>query len=831
MDTTIKEKIYLAALLHDIGKFYQRADDNGTARSKELDQTVKNLESYICPKSKDGFYTHKHVLWTAQFLIDQGLDKLGDDKVSILRLASFHHNPTDFYEGIVQYADHLSSGMDRTNPESLKDDYASKDWTHFKSTRMKSVFEALFKQENEKFEYELPVHPLTFGKEYFPRKEFTEPPDYASAWQSFNFDLKTFKPGNLVSWSNTMLSLLEKHTSTIPSSTINLPDISLYDHLKTTAAFAVALLDYAKVNKIDTIADLKNAENPFLLLGADVSGIQSYIYDIISSNAAKNLKGRSFYLQLLTESVIQRILKELDLFQTNVIYNSGGGFYILAPNTHEIIEKFISTSKDIVNQIFKEHKTSLYIAFDYELLSKKSIFEHNINICWKSLSDKLNNSKRQRYKNQLIENYNLFFEPSGGKDYGRDAITGEEFEESSNKQVKKDGLLLNETTIRQIDLGKRLKHAQYWITSNESIPYLKEAEFQPCKLGVFHYFLGVNELAEQKQLLKGSIDNVQIKKINALSFDPAIAGSNNSVGYVFYGGNDFPVEEDGFTPKTFNMLGGDGGFKRIAVLRMDVDNLGKAFISGFADGSKTFSRYSALSRNLDFFFKGYINEIWRDESFRNHSMIIYSGGDDLFIVGKWNIIFDIAERIYKDFREWSCYNPYLTLSGGISIIDEKYPIMKGAEEAGKAEDQAKKYQFGVNEKHAISIFNTAISWQFDLPMIVAYKNTIKQLLSMEKGLPKAFVSKIFAYHENATFSDGKLRPLSIQWMMAYDFGRMEKRLSNQEAKNLLDEIKINVFANTYNNLPLKEKSNHHFLQLLNIAVRWAELELRTQYNS
>lgn len=26
METTIKEKIYLAALLHDIGKFYQRAD-------------------------------------------------------------------------------------------------------------------------------------------------------------------------------------------------------------------------------------------------------------------------------------------------------------------------------------------------------------------------------------------------------------------------------------------------------------------------------------------------------------------------------------------------------------------------------------------------------------------------------------------------------------------------------------------------------------------------------------------------------------------------------------------------------------------------------------
>lgn len=789
MEGTLKEKIYLAALLHDIGKFYQRADDNGAARSKELDQVVKNLESYVCPKNKDGIYTHKHVLWTAQFLIDEGLDKT--EKESILRLATFHHNPTCFLEGIVQYADHLSSGMDRTKEEAHKDDNASKDWTKFKNTRMRSVFETLFKQENVKFEYDLPVERVLFDKKFFPKKEHSDRPDYAKVWQGFKSDLKILNTKNLRSYSNSMLSLLEKHTTTIPSSTINLPDISLFDHLKTTAAFAVALHEFAKANKIDSITNLKNAETPFLLLGADVSGIQSYIYDIISTNAAKNLKGRSFYLQLLTESVIQKILIELDLFQANVIYNSGGGFYILAPNTHEIKEKFITISKYIENQIFEEHKTSLYLAFDYEVLSKKSVFDQTINICWKSLNDKLNINKRQRFKNQLIENYDMFFEPSGGKAYGRDAFTGEELEKSSNKRLNSDGLLLKETSIQQIELGKKLKHAQFWITANQAIPYLKAAEFQPCKLGVYHYFFSEKELAEQKQLLKGSIDNTQIKIINGFDFNLTIAGSNNSAGYVLYGGNDFPVEEDGLTPKTFNKMGGEGGFKRIAVLRMDVDNLGKAFISGFADGSKTFSRYSALSRNLDFFFKGYINKIWRDDKYRNNSIIIYAGGDDLFIVGKWDAIFDMAERIYKDFREWTCFNPQLTLSGGISIIDEKYPIMKGAEEAGKAEDQAKSYKFGNHEKHALSIFNTAISWQFDLPMIVGYKNRIKQLLNTAQGLPKAFLTKVYTYHENATFINGRLRPLNIQWMIAYDFGRMEKRINNQETKKMLDEIKLN----------------------------------------
>jgi CRISPR-associated protein Csm1 len=825
MSTSLREKIYLAALLHDIGKFYQRADDIGAASSKELDQTVKNLEAYACPKNKEGFYTHKHVLWTAQFFIDQKLSEKGENDESLLQLASYHHKPASFNQSIVQYADHLSSGMDRTKDNSLKDEHATKDWNKFKKTRMKPVFEALFKKEKEGYKYELPVLPIEFSDTFFPQQGFDTVPDYSAAWNAFKLDIEKIKKDNLKVWGETMLSLLEKHTTTIPSSTINLPDISLYDHLKTTAAFAIALFDFASENNIQTIAELKQAKNPFLLIGADISGIQSYIYDIVSTYAAKNLKGRSFYLQLLSESIIQKVLSELNLFQSNVVYNSGGGFYILAPNTEQTKQKINSLKKEITRSIFNTHKTALFVAIDYEELSSETIFAQTINETWRNLNDKLNQSKRQRFKELLIDDFDLFFEPSGGKDYGRDAITGDAFDRADKVRHSKDGMQLHEATAKQIDLGKKLKNAHYWITSFEKLNYFSQDEFNPGDLGIYHYFISSGELAKQKENLSGSADNVLVKHINKLFFDKEIAGSNNQLSYVFYGGNDFPVDTDGVTPKTFNELGGDGSFKRIAILRMDVDNLGKAFIHGFSDGSKTFSRYSALSRNLDFFFKGYINKIWLEEKYKNHTFIIYSGGDDLFIVGKWDIIFDMAKRIYQDFRAWSCYNPNLTLSGGIAIVDEKYPIMKGAEEAGKAENLAKDFEYAGETKNALTLFGTPLSWYGDLPIVVEYKNRVKQLLEVEKGLPKAFVSKIYAYNENATYIEGKLRPLNILWMMAYDFGRMEKRIGNTEAKALLSEIKINVFANTYNNEPLV--STYHFLQLLQIAVRWAELELRT----
>lgn len=81
----IRGEIYLAALLHDIGKFYQRADSNGAGSSKLLSDEIKNLEGSISPKHwKTGQYTHKHVLWTAQAIANMQPHlspylKLGDE--------------------------------------------------------------------------------------------------------------------------------------------------------------------------------------------------------------------------------------------------------------------------------------------------------------------------------------------------------------------------------------------------------------------------------------------------------------------------------------------------------------------------------------------------------------------------------------------------------------------------------------------------------------------------------------------------------------------------------------------------------------------------------
>ena len=54
-----------------------------------------------------------------------------------------------------------------------------------------------------------------------------------------------------------------------------------------------------------------------------------------SKRALRLLRARSFTLELLCETVCSMIVEELGLERCSVIYSSGGGFSVLAPNTQK----------------------------------------------------------------------------------------------------------------------------------------------------------------------------------------------------------------------------------------------------------------------------------------------------------------------------------------------------------------------------------------------------------------------------------------------------------------------------------------------------------------
>ena len=79
--------------------------------------------------------------------------------------------------------------------------------------------------------------------------------------------------------------------------------------------------------------------------------------------------------------------------------------------------------------------------------------------------------------------------------------------------------------------------------------------------------------------------------------------------------------------------------------------------------------------------------------------IVYSGGDDLFIIGHWLDVAETAIDIHNYFKKYTG-NPFMTISGGIAINHEKYPVYQYARDSEEGEKRAK------TNKDAITLFGT-----------------------------------------------------------------------------------------------------------------------------
>ncbi|RMG78423.1 MAG: HD domain-containing protein, partial [Bacteroidetes bacterium] len=144
-----KNKIYLAALLHDIGKFWQRASEPYEKDGDNLSENTRQLIQYICPKDVKQQFGYYHVLWTSEFfekykqkfpeeLRATASSQRNDDNTA--NLAAYHHYPSTELQAIVALADHWSSGSDRLNEENMEEDTSL---TNFRETPLRHIFDMI----------------------------------------------------------------------------------------------------------------------------------------------------------------------------------------------------------------------------------------------------------------------------------------------------------------------------------------------------------------------------------------------------------------------------------------------------------------------------------------------------------------------------------------------------------------------------------------------------------------------------------------------------------------------------------------------------------------
>lgn len=647
-------KLIIAAILHDIGKVIYREGN---------DVRKHSISGY--DYLKETGITDKEILDAVKYHHAQSL-----------RNADIEDNSLSY---IVYMADNIASATDRR--ERMEEEKGFEI-----SAPLESVFNIL--NHNDGHMYYKPSF-------LNPEDDINYPSNTKTMFDRHYYNkIKANITNNLKGMNynkdyiNSLIEVMEANLSYVPSSTSKneIADISLFDHVKLTAAIALCIYQYLTANNIDNykqelFIDGKSfyEKNVFMLYSMDISGIQKFIYTIHSENAMKILRSKSFYLEIMMEHIIDCLLDRLHLSRANLIYSGGGHCYILIPNTEEvrtIVEKYNFE----INQWFLDnYKVSLYISSGYSECSSnslKNIPEGSYAEIFKNISKKISEQKASRYTAEQIINLNKIRE----KDYSRECRICKNV-----SKVDDDGLCPTCSALKLLS-SKILdeKYAFFTVVS--------EKEPGALKLPLDYYLIAEDEKNLTERLLNNDKTFVRTYGKNKMYTGKRVS-NKLWVGNYHSDCNTF---ED--------MADCSKGIKRIGVLRADVDNLGIAFVSGFNNEANnnryvTLSRTATLSRQLSLFFKLYINSILREGEYTiednsegkktiiRNAVICYSGGDDLFIVGAWNEIIELAIDIQKKFALYT--EGTLTLSAGIGIYRHNYPISVIAEEVADMESMSK----------------------------------------------------------------------------------------------------------------------------------------------
>jgi CRISPR-associated protein Csm1 len=564
-----------------------------------------------------------------------------------------------------------------------------------------------------------------------------------------------------------LLLMLEKYGATLPS---KFDYISLFDLFRITSAFA------------DCIE--KAEEQPrFLLVCADLSGIQDFVYGISSSGALKSLRARSFFLEFVMEHVLTVLIESVGVSRANLIYSGGGNFFLLLPNSQSA-KKEIDKIRKAVNRYFYEHfEGRIYLALGFVEFDEEALIfkEHpdKFAIFWQEGFDLLEKLKQQKF-NDLIDSelfkavdpINPFADVPDSPLKDNPPSNDNECQichrEDMPKEETKRGLYRDDVQMivcsncyHLYHLGDDLTDFRYVFRfSNQSKVKERGVIKLPKGDGSYYFYQLSNQDRVQEPYLPEGCDRVWGK--NSLEIVP-------NQNRAYYSGLSVPVsllltsdvvvkagdlkanfgcpdgklyekayeiekdnyheltrkrDEEKINPPASTTVSMSGlaatarGIKRIAALRMDIDNLGLLFSEGLHDERRSLAHLATLSRKLTYFFKHDVEHICngrkndgtliepvtdisqrlaRKASKRMVTMI-YAGGDDLFLVGAWSDVPEVAVDIRNHFKKLTCesdtcsHKRFLSISAGITVHGPKFPLYRMAKASEIAQKIAKQIE-------------------------------------------------------------------------------------------------------------------------------------------
>lgn len=812
MAQTEHQLLVLASLLHDIGKFGQRA---GAPKSRDM-------EGEYCPTDR-GHATHTHVLYSDYFIeqvlpLPAELDE-ARTRSRLARLAACHHKPAadDLLEQALSRADCLSAGTDRKAGEESEGDY--------KTARLLSIFEQLNfdgPRSTEALQKGCCHRLAPLSADPFPGAlDKARATTYEDLYAQFLEGLKALPLDmGVAHYTASLMSLLEDFTWCIPSSTYrSMADISLFDHAVTTAAIAQALVSYHEEQGGRPGQDADVAAK-FLLVGGDLSGIQRYIFGLDKSHGsgvAKLFRARSFFLQALTRSVVVELLQRLGLSGVARIMDAGGRFILLLPATDRVRALLPDFELEVQRYFFERFRGELCLNLCWaQELTEKDFGMQRFQQCLDAFNDALENRKLRKFDRLLATGP----DPVLGLDY--DAYQDGDCPVCHNRPVNREssakhrgtyGVAVNlcRECAEQIDLiGSRLPRSQYLVLARNGAGgvalfggltlYLKE-DIDPAR------HRSAVEIVAMHQRGRFAYQPIATHLPQVTDGDLALWRGWGEIQRQ--GDGDFYLGDEAVRvgePKTFRLLASaaremapDGrpvGRSFLGAFKADVDNLGLIFSIGLQD-RLSISRFASLSRMLNHFFSDDLMR-WIKAEFPD-LYVVFAGGDDLFLLGPWREVVRFAQALGERFRRYVAHRETISLSAGIAVVKPALPMHDIAAQAEEQLEQSK-HRPG---KDAVTLFDTTVSWQ-DFSRLLERGDWLHALLR-DGAIPRGLGSRLLYYgRERKAFLAGKVKRGIYLSHMRYDFARnitartvreqrdREEILAIQQDEFLLEHIRLPI---------------------------------------
>ncbi len=848
---TDRDSVYLAALaglLHDIGKFAQRA---GWLSGEHAEVGGEVVRRYVPAQWREHLYP----------------------------VMGHHDKPLQGYETkLVALADRLSAG-ERADEKQEQPRQLLSIFCQLEADRQHAPASLYW-----------PLRVLTLERDsVFPDAEWQDSAvkeGYGSLWRGCEAELQALQQahtdkGDLGVYLESVLLLMQRYTWCVPSAYYrSLPDVSLYDHSRMTGALA-ANLTGEQESTLDTLLNAldewykarKQAEQQgrdpktvpppavleqtqaALLIGGDISGVQDFIYTITERGATSALRGRSFYLQLLTEAVARYVIRCLGLPITNLIYQGGGAFYVLARPGDSA--SLVEIQHEVTRILLAQHRGDLYLAVAGVPLVGADFYDGRISGKWEELAIALRGAKQRRFAELEPAVLERVFAPQdhGGNQDKQCQVCGQEHPGTADQdEVRKC------PPCRSYErLGDNLRRAAYLWLAETDIPPAPPDPLARTPGGWEDTLAALGMRAGVADDLKGvpkdggrclvlALDDQSLKVLHPgpqtaigrrllVNVTPIIA--QDEIDRFRHQVDDLPIAG---SVKPFSVMEIEStGVKRLGVLRMDVDNLGDIFASGLGERA-TLSRIAALSFAISLYFEGWVGHIAEQmkkdtgTEYEDALYSIYSGGDDLFFVGAWDRVVELARRIRADLTPFAAQHPGIHTSAGLVLVGGKYPLAQAARDAGEAESRAKRR----DRKDALDFLGQTTAWErfgldecdaLNLETVHGMAHHLLDLVSAKDG-PKALLRLLIQLQAQHDEADRKRRERGEEinragqeqvlygpwmWRGAYYLRRMAKRYekTNPALYDALEALRERLHIDRF-----------RAIEWIGLAARWAELWLR-----